>query len=126
MTRLVTRGSHRGFFAVIGFSGILEVTALAWWSSGLLRIMFWRQSVREEASPRPSRIEAGHRVSDVLEWYPTLVDVLVNQGFAPLAQPLLRKTLARGVTLGQAAALRGVDPRGLVDSLNHAVEDRGR
>ena len=117
---------HPRFFAVVGVSGTLEVIGLAWWGFGLLRIM--RRGKRAEtepfaevARPRPSRIEPGHFVTDVLDWFPPTAAVFEQRGFTSLNQPILRRTLARGVTLGQAARLRGVDEGVFLRDLNEAA-----
>jgi hypothetical protein len=47
--------------------------------------------------------------------------VFMHYGFIPLSQRLLRRTLARNITIAQAAAFRGVRPHELLDSLNRAA-----
>jgi hypothetical protein len=113
------------FFGIIGISGTLEVIGLAWWGVGLVRIML--RGKHEEAElvqlqvPRPARIEPQHRVADVLDWFPQTEGVFVEWGFGAIRNPLLRRTLARQVSLAQACRLHGVDAAGLVDALNGAV-----
>ena len=116
------------FFAVVGVSGTLEVIGLAWWGLGLIAVM--RRGKRAEAgdapaprtsAPRPERIELGHFVTDVLEWFPQTAWVFQQYGFTMLRQPLLLRTLARGVTLRQAAAVRGVEAESLLRDLNDAA-----
>lgn len=52
------------------------------------------------------------RVSEVLDTVPGALEVLVAHGFAPLAQPAMRRVLAPSVTLDQAIRLRGLaEPR---------------
>jgi hypothetical protein len=115
---------HGGFFAVVGVSGVLEVAGLAWWGAGLARIM--RDGQREAAteataSDRPASIESAHCVADVLRWFPDTLSAFESHGFTLLRQPLARRTLARGVTVRQAATLRGVPSDELVRSLNRAA-----
>ena len=121
---------HPRFFAVVGVSGTLEVIGLAWWGLGLIAVM--RRGKRAEAGDapapaprtaagRPARIEAGQLVTDVLEWFPQTAPVFQQHGFTMLKQPLLLRTLARGVTLGQAAAVRGVEAESLLCDLNDAA-----
>jgi hypothetical protein len=117
---------HGGFFALVGVSGVLEVTALAWWGVGLLRVR--RQGKRAAALERPAaaggvqlrpvRITADHRVGDVLTWYPHLEAVLVAQGFTALKNPLLRRTVASRVSLREAAGFVGADLLSLLELLN--------
>jgi hypothetical protein len=120
----------RRFFAIVGLSGTLEVIGLAWWGLGLIAVM--RRGKRAEAgdapapaprpaAQRPPRIEAGHFVTDVLEWFPQTAWVFQQHGFTMLKQPLLLRTLARGVTLRQAAGVRGVQLDDLLRALNDAA-----
>ena len=127
---------HSLFFSLVGISGTLEVAGLAWWGVGLLRII--RQGRRESRefnqprtghpqlvqlgvlNSRPSRIEPGHKVADVLEWFPETQAVFAANGFGAVQQPLLRRTLARTVSLDQACRMHGVDVAGFVDALNAA------
>jgi len=119
---------HPGFFAVVGVSGLLEVTALAWWGLHLARII--RAGRRMEAMPeddapcdhhRPATIEPTMRVTDVLRWFPQTQPVFDSYGFTLLKNPIARRTMARGVTIEQAARFRGVDPEELLRALRSCV-----
>src|SRR5690606_32741394 len=88
---------HPGFFAVVGVSGLLEVTALAWWGLHLARII--RAGRRMEAMPeddapcdhhRPATIEPTMRVTDVLRWFPQTQPVFDSYGFTLLKNPIAR------------------------------------
>jgi hypothetical protein len=57
----------------------------------------------------------------VLEWFPQTEDIFLRHGFSTLQSPILRRTLARQVTLAQAAALRGVSLTALLNDLNASV-----
>jgi hypothetical protein len=70
------------------------------------------------AGHAPVRIEANHRVGDVIEWFPRTEDVFLRHGFTPLKNAVLRRTLARQVTIAQAAALRCVGLAALLNDLN--------
>lgn len=108
---------HAGFFSVIGISGTLEVTGLAIWGIHLAKLMLTSQPVRM-AGPIPERIEAGHVVADVLQWYPESLAVFERFGFTMLRKPAVRRAMAHRVTLGQVAAMRSVDITAMLDSLN--------
>jgi len=60
-------------------------------------------------------------VADVLAWFPQTEEVFLRYGFAPLKNPLLRRTLARRVTLRQAAKVGGVPVEELLADLNRAA-----
>lgn len=121
--------THPGLYALIGFSGVLEVTALAWWGAGLIRIMLRRGEPVEELggdSAPPAQILATHRVAQVLDWYPQAEPVLIRHGFTALRNPVLRRTTARKASLATAARLRGADLQTLLAELNEAVRGSDR
>jgi hypothetical protein len=104
-------------FPVTGVSGVLEVTGLAVWGVHLWRIMLRRQAAGEdEAIVGP--VTARHRVAAVLERRPELLPTFLAFGLRPLSNPVLRRTLARGVTVGQACRITGVDEAALLAALN--------
>jgi hypothetical protein len=106
-------------FPVTGVSGVLEVTGLAVWGIHLWRIMRRGQAVGEDdAIVGP--VTARHRVAAVLERRPELLPTFLAFGFRPLSNPVLRRTLTRGVTVGQACRIVGVDKAVLLAALNGA------
>jgi hypothetical protein len=110
-------------FPFAGVSGVLEVTGLALWGAHLWRIMAGR--VRADAAAAEpltpgEPITASHRVGEVLDHYPELLNTFVSFGFTPLTNPLLRKTVARLVTVGAACRGQGVDAEKLLAALNIA------
>jgi hypothetical protein len=113
-------------YPLLGVSGTLEVAGLAWWGFGLIT-MILRGRLAAGAAPastrmRPERVEGHHVVGDVLDWFPAAEPILVRHGFLALRQPLSRQTLARQVTIAQAASLRGIAAETLLDALNAAVD----
>ncbi|MBF0777140.1 DUF1858 domain-containing protein [Streptococcus cuniculi] len=48
-------------------------------------------------------------VALVIETHPEVLDILVELGFTPLANPLLRQTLGKTVSLKQGAKMKGID-----------------
>jgi hypothetical protein len=119
---------HPAAFALIGVSGTLEVAGLAWWGLGLAQIILRRgderPSVPREAGERPARVEPQSIVADVLDLFPETQAVFERHGFTALRQPLLRRTLARQVTVAQAAHMKGVREDLLLNDLNAAVATR--
>lgn len=110
------------FFKIVGVSGMLEVTALAWWGIGLIGIMRVgkRASVGDSAR-RPALVAANHKVADVLAWWPQTEAVFIRFGFTEITNRLLRRTVARTVSLANVCAMRGVDLAALVRELNACV-----
>jgi hypothetical protein len=116
-------------YPVLGLSGTLEVAGLAWWGAGLIRLIRAGGPTADlelvsDAGCRPGRIEPGHRVADVLDWFPAAEPVLLRYGFSALKQPILRRTIARQVTLAQAATLGGAAVAELVAAINDEILGR--
>ena len=115
---------HPAFFPVVGVSGILEVTGLAIWGGGLIRIMIagtCEPSIRGADRRAPLCIEASHYVGDVVTWFPQTLRVFDELGFTPLRNPLMRRTVARTVTVEHAARVRGIDHHQLLRQLNASL-----
>ncbi len=68
-------------------------------------------------------ITTGWKISQVIQRYPALLDVLIDTApaFEKLRNPLLRKVQSRLVTVGQAAGVAGLEPAFLVNTLNAAA-----
>lgn len=68
-------------------------------------------------------IEPSWRISELLNRYPELLDVLISlsPAFSRLRNPVLRRVQSRLVTVEQAARIAGLEPAGLVRSLNAAI-----
>ncbi len=110
-------------FPVAGISGLLEVTGLALWGGHLWAVMAGRVRYRTAATVPylPGMpIHAGHTVGDVLERHPELLETFLALGFRPLANPRLRATIARHVSIGLACRQMGHDPAAVVAALNRA------
>ncbi len=121
-------------FPIAGVSGILEVSALAVWGIHLWSLM----NARVGASPmlsRPMTLKAGEPiaarsvVAEVLRVYPETLETFLKHGFKPLANPMLRRTVAATVSVEGAARLLDVDLDHLLADLNRArvtqEDDRG-
>jgi hypothetical protein len=63
------------------------------------------------------------RIAELLEAYPQLEDVLIQQSphFKALKNPILRKTVAKVATLERASQMSGIPVRRLVAALREAV-----
>ena len=60
-------------------------------------------------------------VSELIDLWPQTIDTFVKMGFAPITNKLLRKTIARYVTIRQAANFRNVDLNILLLNLETAI-----
>jgi hypothetical protein len=114
-------------YLVAGASGVLEVLGLALWGGHLWGIMAGcttRTGADEENTPAAeplgpdTPIGPNHRIGQVLERFPPLLDTFLAFGFRPLANPLLRRAIAPYVTITRACHLLGVDLERLLGALN--------
>jgi hypothetical protein len=112
-------------YPVAGVSGLLELTGLTVWGISLWQLMRNRHVVVSAGSSDRAigrfltgPITGESIVSDVLDQYPWLLDAMVEAGFRPLRNPLLRNTLARWTTIGQACRQMGIEEVSLLASLN--------
>jgi NnrS protein/Domain of unknown function (DUF1858)/Domain of Unknown function (DUF542) len=108
-------------YPVAGISGLLELTGLAIWAGGLVRVLLGKVKPLSVAALKPGAIGADAIVAHVVEAHPELVPALRELGFELIDNPLLLRTLARGVTLRQACGLKGKDLGAVLERLNAAV-----
>jgi len=110
-------------FPIMGISGFIEVVGLTLWAYELLSNMrAGRKLERETLVSAPVDLASLHispktRVGEVLSRYPQSLDIFLKHGFAPLSNPLLRRTMARVVTVEQACRREGVDLNSLLGDL---------
>ncbi|MHB9108392.1 MAG: DUF1858 domain-containing protein [Armatimonadota bacterium] len=109
-------------FAVAGVSGWFEAVGLTLFGYNLLRTLYAPEKAAEapaeEAKPE---ITAELTVGRLLDTYPGALNVLLDIGFAQLANPALRNTLARKVTLRQAAQIHRTSVDEMVEQLKERV-----
>jgi hypothetical protein len=109
-------------FPITGISGVLEVLGMALWGIHLWRIMSGRFGIEtledQPATVADGSIVAGDRVSAVLEREPELLETFLAFGFRPLANPLLRRMMARHVTIAAACRHMGVALEPFLAALN--------
>jgi hypothetical protein len=109
-------------FPLAGVSGLLEVAGLAVWGVHLARLMLGRPGW--EDSPRgvwPRKVGPGDSVTEILDRQPVLRPVFLEFGFRPLANPVLRRTAARGVTVALACRIVGADLEKFLAALNARI-----
>jgi NnrS protein/uncharacterized protein DUF1858 len=108
-----------------GVSGVLEVSGLALWGTHLWLVMAGRARVRQSTEPTPQTVPLDHRdilASDtpgnVLARFPELLTVFAAHGFSALANPQLRATLGRVITIEQACRRMNVNTEEFLATLN--------
>jgi ABC-type Fe3+ transport system substrate-binding protein len=77
--------------------------------------------IRELRPQKTVSLSAEMKVFDVVDTWPHTLETFVKMGFTPLRNPVLRNTIARRVSLRQAAALRNVDLNILMLNLQTAI-----
>jgi hypothetical protein len=108
-------------YPVAGVSGVLEVAGIAIWGVHLWRIMAGRYAPAGATALVAGRLTADDRIGHIVEQFPATLPVLVARGFSMLANPVLRRTLARTVSVRMAAAHHGMDAVELLAALNAAA-----
>ena len=109
-------------YSVMGFSGFIEVLGLTLWGYELISNI----RVGKRLEVRPLSTGTRHKeliteqtlIGDVLASNPESLQIFLKYGFGPLANPILRRTMARVVTLEQACRREGVDIESLLNDLN--------
>lgn len=105
-------------------SGFAQWAGILLWADDLWNtIATGRRIAREELSSPEELMEITPqtKVAAVLERYPQTLKVFLKHGFAPLANPVLRKTMAKVVTIEQACRREGVDLETLLADLRKAA-----
>lgn len=118
-------------YSVMGFSGFIEVVGLTLWGYELFANMRAGKKLERATSIVEGngngrfRLTPQTKVADVLAHYPQSLQIFLRHGFGPLANPVLRKTMARVVTVEQACRREGVDLAELIAALrNVETSDR--
>ena len=104
-------------------SGFVQWAGIVLWADDLWHIIATGRRIAKEsaASEEITDITPQTKVAAILERYPQTLEVFLRYGFAPLANPVLRKTMARVVTLEQACRREGVDLEALLLDLRKAA-----
>ncbi len=112
-------------YSVMGFSGFIEVVGLTLWGYELFANMRAGKKLERATSIVDGNGDARFqltpqtKVADVLAHYPQSLQIFLRHGFGPLANPVLRKTMARVVTIEQACRREGVDLAELLAELRN-------
>jgi hypothetical protein len=109
-------------YPLAGISGVLEVSGIAIWSLHLWRVMDGKYAAAPEVPGRG--VSEASKVGAILELYPNTLEVFVAHGFELLTSPYFRSTLARNVTIRDAARIKGADLQRLLADLKRCVESQ--
>jgi uncharacterized protein involved in response to NO len=106
---------------VAGASGVLELAGLLLFGYNLWKTLNASATDEEPRIAWLPPIAEATKVGDLLTAYPALLPVFVGHGFTALANPLLRKTLARQVSVRQACRMHGVEVEGFLKELSETT-----
>jgi hypothetical protein len=67
------------------------------------------KEIRKIKEQRTISLTPEMKVSEIIDLWPQTLDTFIKMGFAPLKNKFLRQTIARNITLRQAANFRNVD-----------------
>jgi uncharacterized protein involved in response to NO len=105
-------------YRVMGISGFIEVIGLTLWGYELFVNMRAGKKLEMVSEPiRKLEITPSTKVGDVIACYPQSLEIFVRSGFTPLRNPVLRRTLARAITIEQACRREGIDLQDLLHEL---------
>jgi hypothetical protein len=110
-------------YSLMGFSGFIEVIGLMLWGYELCANMRAGKKLERGTSAAAGngdgrfQITPQTKVGDVLSYYPQSLQIFLRHGFGPLANPVLRKTMARVVTIEQACRREAVNMDELLSEL---------
>lgn len=105
---------------VAGISGVLELAALLLFGVNLWKTLDTETADEVAAAGWRPPIASETKVGDLLAAYPGLLPTFVANGFAALANPVLRRTVARGVSVAQACRMHGIDVQVFLGQLAEA------
>lgn len=113
-------------YPVMGISGFIEVVGLTLWGYELVSNIRIGKKLEKESSAvnlfQPRDILPDTKVGEVLARYPQSLEIFVRSGFSLLRNPVLRKTMARAITIQQACRREGVDLALLLAELKQLAE----
>jgi hypothetical protein len=111
-------------YSVMGVSGFIEVVGLTLWGYELFANMrVGKKLQRNSIEPNFQHLDItpATKVGEVLARYPQSLEIFVQRGFPLLRNPVLRKTMARAITIEQACRREGVDLAGLLAELEQST-----
>lgn len=128
---------HHFILQNVGLVGmVLSHSAGGLWEPGILHYLFILFSVMAAAGicimcynlyavlvpleepTLPTEISADMKVAEVLDKFPEAMPIFLQSGFASLANPIARKTLAKVVSIDKACQKHGVDTQEFLQQLN--------
>ena len=104
----------------MGISGFIEYAAMFCFGINAWKTM--QLDAEEETTEQITVATPGTNVYQLIKQYPQSLDILVGFGFKQLKNPVLRNTLARTISIGQAAQINPVNLDDLLRELNKTIK----
>jgi len=121
VTQPVSFHLYPQFYFFMGLSGFIEYAAMFCFGINAWKTM--RLGTPEEESVEHITLAtASTNVYQLIKQYPQTLDILIKFGFKQLKNPILRNTLARTISLGQAAQINPVNLDELLKELNAVMK----
>lgn len=114
--QLATMSGNDVYFALMGVSGYLELTAIAFFAVSIWRTM----SEKEDAFLSDHVVRPSTKVANVLDLYPATRLLLISAGLTHLASI---PKVPGFVTVGFAAKRHGIDQDEIVEVLNEFIKN---
>ncbi len=106
-------------YAVMGISGFFEYAAMFFFGINTWKTM--QLNMQEEPAEQIKLATANTNVYQLIKQHPQTLDIFLKFGFKQLKNPILRNTLARTISLGQAAQINPINLEDLLKELNTAI-----
>jgi len=122
-TQIMIGLSNDSYYALIGFSGWIEFTAI-----GIFGYNVWKTMNAEDEDEIEGQQEAlaeitgDTNIAIAIDQYPEILDVFLEFGFKQLSNPVARKTVAKMFTIKQATKIHPVDVDTLLKALNEKIK----
>ncbi len=111
-------------FLAAGASGVLEVAGIGLWGWHIVRILRRRSQPVAASMARPRTAKPDDIVGRLLRAAPETLEIFLAHGFTALSNPILRSTIAQGVTIRQACRLKGIVERDFIAALDEVLSRR--
>ena len=122
-TQIMIGLSNDSYYALIGFSGWIEFTAI-----GIFGYNVWKtmnaedEDEIEEPQETLTEITGDTNIANAIDQYPETLDVFLEFGFKQMSNPVARKTVAKMFTIKQATKIHPVDVDTLLKALNEKIK----
>ncbi len=107
-------------FAVAGISSYLELTAIALFAWNVVATLGGKATVKRPRRSIEEAVAGNWTVAEALERDPAALEIFIRHGFGMLANPIVRATMARMVTLEEATRIHRIPLEPLLQDLNAA------